>query len=394
LLDNYHVIEEQIRDIKRDLPREYYRTLPKLRDGEMACYPRVYELALEYVVHTDAVVDKDFLASFISGYQGESVLTIGEIWAIPIMLRLALVDNLRRLASGNIVARERTMLAENIFHEVFDEKSRSSTDLLLVLAERIKEQDKLEPDLASYLIKRMRGRGTRATLALQWLEEKVRESGFDPDEIIRISQHSQAANQISTGNTVTSLKTVSSLNWQDWFEQVSKVERVLRLNPLGVYHKCDFKTRNACRFIIEGLARAVGKSEVDIAKEVLNLASRVRVDREESSHDLEESKQDPVFRKRCHVGFYLLDEGLKDLEAAIGFRAPLSLRLRRHVKRHAFSYYSLAVALTTIVILLGCMFSAASIVDKLLYQVLVILIALVPASASFDQSLSSSQNGL
>src|SRR5208283_3995838 len=99
LLDNFYLIEEQIRTAKRHLPKGYSRELPRLLTGPSAGLPRVYDLALETISHGDGRVDPEALSSFIAAYQTVTALKLGELWAIPIMLRLALIENLRRVAA-------------------------------------------------------------------------------------------------------------------------------------------------------------------------------------------------------------------------------------------------------------------------------------------------------
>jgi hypothetical protein len=99
LLDNSYLVDEHIRASRRDLPKGYSRELPRLLTGDSAGLPRAYDIALQRISHCDGLVDPDTLPGFIKSYQSVSVLTLGELWAIPIMLRLALVENLRRIAA-------------------------------------------------------------------------------------------------------------------------------------------------------------------------------------------------------------------------------------------------------------------------------------------------------
>src|SRR5262249_19172746 len=104
LLDNYHIVEETLREVRQDLPRGYYRELPKLDNGPFAGFPRVYALALELIAHTDSSLDETNITRFVQAYQTGAPLAIGELWAVPIMLRLGLFENLRRLARQKLRA--------------------------------------------------------------------------------------------------------------------------------------------------------------------------------------------------------------------------------------------------------------------------------------------------
>ena len=97
LLDNFYLIEEQIGTAKRHLPRGYSRELPRLALGPSTGLPRVYDIALETIAHGDGRVDAESLSRFVAAYQTVTTLNFGELWAIPIMLRLALIENLRRV---------------------------------------------------------------------------------------------------------------------------------------------------------------------------------------------------------------------------------------------------------------------------------------------------------
>ncbi len=98
LLDNFYLVEEQIRTARRHLPKGYSRELPALAEGASAGLPRVYDIALETIAHGDGRVDPGSLSRFVAAYQSVAPLRLGELWAIPIMLRLALIENLRRVA--------------------------------------------------------------------------------------------------------------------------------------------------------------------------------------------------------------------------------------------------------------------------------------------------------
>src|ERR1044072_2948048 len=100
LVDNYHIVEEQLREIRQDLPKSYYHELPKLAEGELQGYPRIYAVAFELIAHTDSRLDTHTLQRFIAAYQTVAPLSIGELWAVAITPRLTLVENLRRLSTA------------------------------------------------------------------------------------------------------------------------------------------------------------------------------------------------------------------------------------------------------------------------------------------------------
>src|SRR5258705_10135973 len=130
LVDNFHIVEEQLREIRRDLPKGYYKELPKLKDGVLAGYPRVYAIALSLIAHTDSRLDADTLRRFIRSYQTLRPLSIGELWAIAITLRVALVENLRRLATRIVSARNDREEADKLADKLLEIGGREPDELI------------------------------------------------------------------------------------------------------------------------------------------------------------------------------------------------------------------------------------------------------------------------
>ena len=125
LIDNFYIVEEQLREIHDDLPRRYYRELPKSAFGE----PRVYSLAVELVTHTDSVLDEESVVRFVSEFQSIAPLSMGEVWAVPIMLRLVLTENLRRIAAQMLSGHASERKASQIIGEWLDGTRVSSIEL-------------------------------------------------------------------------------------------------------------------------------------------------------------------------------------------------------------------------------------------------------------------------
>jgi cyclic beta-1,2-glucan synthetase len=335
LLDNYHVVERHAAAIKKYLPPGFYRTLPQFREGPFEGFPRVYHLALEFIVHTDAAVEPSLAAFFISAYQQKLELSSGELWAFPIMLRFALFENLRRLtreAEKELLARRDVF---SLVDEVLGDESRTGTEIMVELAHRVSERDSFLPHGALELLKRLRGRGRKAFMALQFLEEALRERGLDPEDLLRAEDHAQAARQISVGNTLTSLKAIDQMNWREWFEDVSLAERILRRDPANLYARCDFPTRDSMRHEIEKLSKGLKKTDSQIAAAVVTCASNY------STSDAADENQAIVQK---HVGYFLIGKGRAFLETDIGYTPPPLTRIARLLGKHAVASYLGAIA--------------------------------------------------
>ena len=134
LVDNYHIVDEQLREIRDDLPPGFYRELPKLAEGHLQGYPRVYGLAWAFVAHTDSRFDPEMLRRFVRAYQRVQPLTIGELWAVAITLRVVLVENLRRLAERIVHGRAARQEADTVADRLLGLGGRSTEPAATILA--------------------------------------------------------------------------------------------------------------------------------------------------------------------------------------------------------------------------------------------------------------------
>ena len=239
LLDNFHIVSDALFEVHTDLPRGYYRKLPKIGAGPLRGLPRVYTVAVEMVAHGDSSLDENHLAHFVNAFQTVAPLTIGELWAIPIMLRLVLVDNLRRLAEQILHARDHrrsaaAWAARNLAIPVV-ESGRIAPRVDLKSDSR-SESAALPDAFVVQLLDWMHEQGAAVTRGLDWLESYLQRWSLTTDAVLRRERQRQAANQISIGNCVTSLRLLSALDWPAFFERTSLVEAKLRDDPAGVYY--------------------------------------------------------------------------------------------------------------------------------------------------------------
>ena len=156
VLDNYHVVEEQIREIREDLPAGFYRQLPKLAEGPFAGFPRVFGIAWAYVAHTDSRFEPESLRRFVRAYQTVQPLTIGELWAVAITLRVVLVENLRRVAQRIVISRAAREQADAVADRLLGVNGQAVDPRALDVWKRRAGQ--LTPAFAVQLVQR-RGRG-------------------------------------------------------------------------------------------------------------------------------------------------------------------------------------------------------------------------------------------
>ncbi len=254
LLDNHHLVLEQIATVRRHLPRGYSRELPRLTTGDPVGAPRVYALALELISHTDSRVDEDTLIAFIGAYQDTAPLTLGELWAVPTMLHLALIENLRRIAV-RVERIEGLRRAAAAWSERLVRTADEEPSALVIALGDLAREEVPGPGFVAELHRRLQGQNPSLALVLQWLEQRLAERHQTIADLIRSDQQAQAGDQLAIENAMTSLRRMGAIDWRAFVERLSPVERALRRDPAGVYEGMDFATRDLYRHAVERLAR-------------------------------------------------------------------------------------------------------------------------------------------
>ncbi len=344
LLDNFYLIEEQIRTAKRHLPEGYSRELPRLLHGPSAKLPRVYDIALEIIAHGDGRVDPESLSRFVAAYQTVSVLKLGELWAIPIMLRLALIENLRRVAVRIAAGRADRDIAAAWAEQMVATAEKDPKSLVLVIADMARSQPPLSTPFVSEFTRRLQGHSLALALPLTWIEQVLAETGLTIEQSVQSGNQQQAADQVSISNSIGSLRALGGMDWREFVESMSSVEQTLREDPAKAYPEMDFATRDRYRHVIEKLAKTSPFSEVEVARCAIQLAQATQpVKRAVSGGDTRET----------HVGYYLIDQGLRALEAVAQVRFSLSASFVKIAVRRPLVVYLGAIALLTIIFSVG-----------------------------------------
>ncbi|MEQ1800955.1 MAG: glucoamylase family protein [Gammaproteobacteria bacterium] len=303
LLDNYHLVQDQIREIREDLPPGFYRQLPKLASGPFMGYPRVFGIAWAFVAHTDSHFEPDALRRFVKAYQTVVPLSIGELWAVAITLRIVLVENMRRAAQRILSSREARQEAD----ELADRLLAGNGDAVDpgILLRRYDDGRELHKAFVVQLVQRLRDQDPRITPALTWLEDRLSAGGLTAEAVVRDEHQRQAMSNVTVRNVITSMRLISELEWSDFFESVSLVDEALGAS--SDFARMDFATRNLYRSRIEELARGTKLSELDIAAAAITAAR--------NAPDQAGRASDP--------GFHLIAAGRAAFESAVGYRAPL-----------------------------------------------------------------------
>jgi cyclic beta-1,2-glucan synthetase len=339
LLDNFHLITSEIADIRRHLPRTYYRQLPTLASRDHAGQTRIYAMAVELLRHSDSRIDRQQLLVFVNSYQRVAPLTLGELWAWPSMLKLALIENLRRLATETLAARHARLAADEYVSRIeqADGAAREVPALPTTLGVASVVQ----------LLHRVREYGLRLSSIRTAVENHLASRDTTAEAAIRGEHQRQAADHVSVANTITSLRLCSALDWRQYVEAVSLVEHALQRDPAGAYSRMDFLSRDRQRQAVEELATPSGEAQVRVALRAVESARQAAV------------KGSPGDRA-AHVGFHLIDDGRPDLEIDVAYRPKLANRAKRAVLAHATLMYLGPIAAIT-----GLLLAAAAVYARL-----------------------------
>ena len=312
ILDNYYIIRQALQQIKEDLPASFFNQLPRLVEDPLKGYPRIYAIARTILANQHLLLDPVDLQTVIIQFQERALLTMGELWALPIFLRYGLIEFL-------------------------------AYDLLSTI------QPSVSPDLPPFI------------------------PGLPGEDVQFYSGEAAAGRSLNTdgvANIILSLRTISEQDWRDFFESVSRLEQTLRKDPAGIYSRMDFKTRDMYRKEIEKLSLATGRGENALAESMLDLANSngLNFSTYSQADGADDPPSDPdtltvnngvakiqdkpiLVHSGIHIGEFLLGKGRAVLEQQVGYKPDLSTSLKRKVFQNPTFFYLATILLLTILLL-------------------------------------------
>ncbi len=334
LLDNFYLIEQQILQARRHLPHGYSKQLPRLATGISAGFPRIYDLALALISHMDGRVDSDNATHIVAAYQSLAPLKLGELWAFPIMLQLALLENLRRVALRIARRREERDAAILWADRMLVTAEKEPKKLIQLLAEFANADIPLTAPFVEEFYERLQAQGSVMAFVQSWVEQKLLEQGVTATQLSEIAGRTAAANQISIANSIGSLRFIGNMDWRNYVESLSVVEKSLHEDPAEMYAAQDFSTRDRYRHVVEEMARTGFCTEIKVAKEAILLAKMAA-----ALLGIED--------RTAHVGYYFMDRGRQQLELILACRLPWHLRFGRICKHWRLKLYLFPILLLT-----------------------------------------------
>ncbi len=380
LLDNYYVIEAQVNGLRKDLSKKSYFDLPVLNKGPYQGITRIFALAMELVAHTNGQIEEDALLKYLDAYQSHNILFEREIYVIPAMLRLALIEKARIICEDIIETRKQwdladetveKWLAETIvdpekINELFKNNGKAMNDAI----------DTANPSFVEHLFYRLRRSGRRYSDVLRYIDENLDKYDTTTEIIAQKEHNAQAVSTVSMGNCIVSLKYLSSINWTDLFDTASYLEKILKQDPVATYSLMDNKSRFYYKNKVENIAKTYGVSELYIAKEALGLAQN---EMSSSSMTADDENHD---NRTYHIGYYIVGDGLKELERRQERNIRFFTKLKKAMDNNQGMIYMLSIITFTLVLTLLTIGYTLNFISSNypLYVILTTVAVIIPAS--------------
>ncbi|MEO6894177.1 MAG: cyclic beta 1-2 glucan synthetase, partial [Ginsengibacter sp.] len=337
LIDNFYLVEEHIQLAKTHFPKNYSENLPQLVGDGTSGLTRSYDLVLKIISHSDGRIDVARLSAFVKAYQTVTPLKLGELWSIPIMLRLALIENIRRVSARIAIDTIDRNLADYWSEQMIQTAEKDPKNLILVIADMSRSNPPIVSAFVSELTRQLRGKGPDLALVLNWIEQQLSGSGLTSAEMVNTENQKQAADQVSISNSIGSLRLIGALDWRDFVEAHSHVEQTLRKDEKGIYGLMDFGTRDRYRHVVESLAKQSVFTELKIAEMAIDLAQKNTAEKNED-------------QRASHVGYYLIDEGLPQIKKLAKIQASSIQKINQFLGKHSLgTYLTLIIVLTLLI---------------------------------------------
>ncbi|TVQ45060.1 MAG: glycosyltransferase 36 [Saprospirales bacterium] len=343
LLDNFYIIQEQIVQIGIDFPKAYQRNIPILAIGEHKGFPRVYEIALSMLTHTDNVLDNTVLVEYIKTYQQEQHLQLGELWAFAIMIRLFLIQILAEKASRILYYKKIKSEVEKFVSEIEKENLQEPGSFSHAISGWARVHS--EKSGLLYLLElfnQLQSAGLVHEEQKRWFKYQFNQYETTLEDAMRLEAQKESRLQVAIQNAIISLRQIAETDWADFVEECSVIDSVLKQDPAGIYSAMDFQTRDRYRRTVERLSRRSKFSEYELANCALELT---QTQKNSSLENPDDSGNDSCSVKQ-HIGYFLVGDGYSKLIEKVGYSMPVRERILRVFEAH-FSFYLLIIFLIT-----------------------------------------------
>ena len=305
IVDNYYVVEETYKMIKKEMSIKKYTSFIGISKGLYDGFARIYVLASEIVAYTEGRIEVDKLKNLLLAYQNKKTLNMDEIWNINIFFYIALIEKIRNICEKIYYTEIQKYKVESIIERLIENIDKNNRKFKKDLDNVKIEQYESKEAFIEYLSYRLKKYGKKGLPFERILEEQVAKTGINVSEVIKREHFDIALNKVYIGNCIKSIQDIHRINFTEIFEKINEVESILKKDPANVYQKMDYKTKDYYRNTIKALSKKTKISEIYITKKVLELA---------------EKNKESINEKKSHIGYYLIDRGKGELENVLGIK--------------------------------------------------------------------------
>ena len=356
LLDNLYIIEETVKQIEKELTLKKYTNFLGIANGPYKGFARIYVLASEIVAYTDNKIERKDLEEYLASYQTKKNLSMEEFWNIGLFLEIAIIENIREVCEKIYISQIQKYKAENIVERLIENKEKSELIFKRKNTKKmVKDTQYSFIEYMSYILKRY---GKKGYSYLNALEETIELTGMTVSDVIKKEHFDIAVRKVLIGNSITSIKKIQRINFLEIFEKINGVEEVLKQDPSKVYEKMDSKTKEYYRSKIKEISKKTKISEIYITRKVLEL-----------------SQSKPKSSKQSHIGYFLIDKGIKELYKALNYKTGKQISEKDKTK-----YYIWTNVFFSILISFGISYLISSPIKNIWIFILSIILFFIPSS--------------
>lgn len=334
LLDNLYLIEKEYKDIRHNMSESFYKELPIINKGSLKGLPRIYHLSNELISHTDGRVDENIILSFINAYEERNVLASSELWALPTMLRIAIIQNISRVVSGIVFAQREKGKADKLADKIIKLSDKELTEG--EIKKIVKGNMGFSTHFMERLLKVLRDNGVENEKIYKYIYNIMEVQEMDSNRMVIIEHQKQAKFQVSMRNCISGIREVEALNWKECFEKLSITHEILKKDPADIYINMDYASRDYYRHRVEVISKQMKLPESYIARAAVKCADEAKTKSE----------------LKRHVGYYLMDNGIEELKNRIGIKKRGIRNTISFISKHKVSTYIWANILGTILLTL------------------------------------------
>ncbi|OGZ05110.1 MAG: hypothetical protein A2845_02190 [Candidatus Lloydbacteria bacterium RIFCSPHIGHO2_01_FULL_49_22] len=331
LLDNFYIIESALTELLSSWKEKMTLRVPQSQDVDGEKQPRVYTIARALTKEVDARFDRETIIEFLRSYQKNTPLSLRELDIFPDMLRFVLIEEVLRIIDASLAVLKEKADANRWYERIVDASRHKNTSARLrKLTGLLAAEYTIIPQIFGlHLLHRLDQAGKEGDIRMvsKWLKLSLSKQGVSYAQLSTLKSHTEKVQAATMRNAVTSLRYLSQVRWDKVSLELNMVDAVLSKDPVGAFAMLTDDARSLYRRTIARISDGTGTHDIEVAREAVRLARQAV-----------EVGNDKTMRSH-HVGYYLLDKGVLELEQMLGYVPTFMESVRMIVLKHNTNAY-------------------------------------------------------